>query len=139
MEPLTEPTADIAGDITRGAPSVGRRWGGQGPPGQHGPCRLGLGTAVRGPVGVTDRLGTAGDGGRCGPGPQREGGGLLAVDHEAGRGGVRAEVGQVVLGELGGDMAGGRGRPRGSCENHTLVRALDETASRSSLGSWPRC
>ena len=61
-EPLTEPTADIAGDITRSGPNVGRRWGGQGLPDEHRPCRLVLGTCMRGPVGVTDRLGTTGPG-----------------------------------------------------------------------------
>ena len=150
VDSLAEPTADVAGgdvavrDIAGGDVAPGW-WGGlgdrrEGPPGEDRPGRLGVGLAVvGGPVGVADRLGPAGHGGRGGPGAQREGGGLLAVDDEAGRCGVGAEVGEACSETSGATWRDRAWASSGDMENHTLVRALEETVSRSSLGSWPRC
>jgi hypothetical protein len=105
-EPLVEPLTDIA--PVSGPGTSGRVGGcGEGPPGHGRPSRRdgGLGGAgVGGPVGVSNGLGSTDDGRRRGPGAQSEGGGLFAVDDEAGRGGVGAEMRQVVLGDFGGNV-----------------------------------
>jgi hypothetical protein len=68
-------------------------------------------------------------------GAQREGGDLLPADHEAHRCLVGAEMGQVVLGQLGGDVALQDVASSGEQLKNTLLRALADRASRSSRGS----
>src|SRR6202043_349943 len=114
----TEPIADIAGDAIHSI-LQGRRGGGQLPPFQRGARTGGAGgPGVDGPVGGPHRVGATDDDRWRGAGGEGEGGGLLATDDEAGGRGVGAEVGEVVLGEVGGDVAiegvgvlGGHGEP----------------------------
>ena len=68
-----------------------------------------------GPVGGPHRVGTPCHSRWGGSGGEGKGGGLLAVDDEAGGGRVGAEVGEIVLGQVGGDVAfEGSRRPRGT-------------------------
>ena len=103
--------------------------------------RLGGDAAAEvGPVGGPHGAGPTGDDRPGRPGAQGEGGGLLAVDDQAGRRCVGAEVGQVVLGQLGGDVAAeGVGVLGATWRTTPWSGRWRETASRSSSGSWPRC
>jgi hypothetical protein len=92
---------------------------------------------VSGPVGGAHGVGPSGDGGRGGAGGEGEGRGLLAVDDEAGRGGVGTQVREVVLGQVGGDVAfegagvlGAHGEPDlgAGVGRHRLAQLLSELA-----------
>ncbi len=79
--------------------------GGEGAPGEGFAVR-GAGPVVDGAVGGAHGFCPAGLGFGGGAGAEGEGGGLFAGDDEPGGGGVGAEVGEVVLGDGGGDVAG---------------------------------